>query len=105
VWLVAPADMPNLQPRAIDALLEAYSASLGKSHEPARIFSASHDGRRGHPVLFPWILARDVHALADDEGLNVLTRRYPVVEVEVGDPAMFDDIDTPADYAKRRPRP
>jgi len=105
VWLVAPADMPNLQPQAINALLDAYSSSSGKSREPARIYAASHMDRRGHPVLFPWILAKDVHALSDDEGLNVLTRRYPVVEVEVGDPAMFDDIDTPEDYAKRRPQP
>lgn len=105
VWLVAPADMPNLPPEAIDAVLDAYTLSVGTSREPARIFAASHHGRRGHPVLFPWSLAQEVRALADDEGLNVLTRRHPVVDVEVGDGAMFDDIDTPEDYAKRRPRP
>lgn len=103
VWLVAPADMPGLRPGAINALLEAY-ASDRAGPDATRILVASHNGRRGHPVLFPWSLAQEVHALADDEGLNILTHRHPVLQVEVGDPAIFDDIDTPEEYANRRPR-
>jgi len=105
VWLVAPADMPNLHSQAIDALLDAYATGVAVGDETARIFAAAHHGRRGHPVLFPWSLAHEVHSLANDEGLNVLTRRHPVMDVEVGDSAISEDIDTPEDYAKRRPRP
>ncbi len=104
VWLVAPADMPNLRSQAIDALLDAYTTCGDVGDDAARIIAAAHQGHRGHPVLFPWSLASEVHALSDDEGLNVLTCRHPVVEVEVADSAMFEDVDTPADYAKRRPR-
>lgn len=114
VWLVAPADMPNLSPAAIDMLLAASAAEVAGGDKSGavksgggapRILAAARQGRRGHPVLFPWSLAPEVHALADDEGLNILTRRHEVVEVEVGDAAQFDDVDTPEDYAKLRPRP
>jgi molybdenum cofactor cytidylyltransferase len=103
-WLVAPADMPYLQPTAINALLDAYAAHTHGDDAPSKFFVAEHQGRRGHPVLFPWSLAAEVHLLQNDQGLNTITGRYPAVGVEVSSRAMFDDIDTPEDYDRQRPR-
>lgn len=98
-FLVAPADMPTLSPNIIDLLVE--------KHETQRdcILAPTLARRRGHPVLFPWRLAAEVHALAGDEGLNAIVHRYPPVEVPcdhlqmaAADP--FADIDTPEQFRR-----
>jgi molybdenum cofactor cytidylyltransferase len=104
VWLVAPADMPNLAPEVIDALLDAYAASSRTRPEETCIWATRHNGRRGHPVLLPWSLAPEVGTLAADEGLKTLLGRYPVKYVDVESDGIFVDVDTPDDYERGRPR-
>ena len=60
------------------------------------------DGRRGHPVLFPWLMAAEVPHLGPAEGLNVLVNRAQAIEVGWPDEDPLVDIDNPADYRRWR---
>lgn len=109
-WLLAPADMPTLSSAVIDMLIGAYRAALGAggATEPtiwaSTIWAPAAGGRRGHPVLFPWSLATEVERLGDAEGINALVARHPMRTIDAGAAAIFDDLDTPEDYERLRPR-
>jgi molybdenum cofactor cytidylyltransferase len=96
VWLTAPADLPLLSPDVVRKLVTA--------HDPAapRVLIAGHQGRRGHPVLFPWTYATKADGLAADEGLDRLVARSAPLLIECGAHAVCDDLDTPADYGRLR---
>jgi molybdenum cofactor cytidylyltransferase len=93
-WLLAPADMPRLSPAVIDLLLD--------EHDPdaPQILIPRAGGKNGHPVLFPWPLAREVAKLGATEGINVLRNRHSSRTVAIADSRAFDDLDTPEDYRK-----
>jgi molybdenum cofactor cytidylyltransferase len=93
-WLLSPADVPGISVALIDALLRTF-----REQGPA-IYVPSCNGRRGHPVVFPWSLASCVTDLAEDEGLNSLLRRNSVSEVCWEKPDEWDDVDTPAEYRR-----
>ena len=93
--LVWPVDHPLVAPETVVAIIAAFK------RENAPVVVPTYQGRRGHPVLFaarvfPELLAADrsrgarevVHAHADR------------VELELGDPGVIEDIDTPADYER-----
>ncbi len=94
VWLLAPADMPTLNPASVRHLL--------KAHRPEKpsILVPQHGAKRGHPVLFPWPLAREVGQLPADQGVNALLHRHPVREIASPDASVLHDIDTPDDYQR-----
>jgi molybdenum cofactor cytidylyltransferase len=103
-WLMAPADMPGIDAAMIDALLEAYQASLDRGIEP-RIWVPQVGGRRGHPVLFPWRLATEVERLGPDEGLDALVARSEVRAIDFPERERLADFDTPEDYERLSKRP
>jgi CTP:molybdopterin cytidylyltransferase MocA len=96
--LVLLVDTPGIGAAAL-----ARVAAAGRRDGLAR---GSYDGRPGHPVVLgaehlPGVLA----AAHDDVGARgYLADRDDVVGVEVGDVATRDDVDTPADLARIRPR-
>ena len=93
-WLLAPADMPELNADVInDLLCEQQSHRLS-------ILVPVQAGKRGHPVLFPWPVAEQVDTLTNDEGINVLLQRNPVCEIACDDLAIHLDLDTPEDYER-----
>jgi molybdenum cofactor cytidylyltransferase len=94
VWLLAPADMPRLSPQVIDRLLEEHQA-----HRP-QILVPRAGGKNGHPVLFPWTLAAEVERLLPDEGINALRDWHGYRTIDLNDSSIFDDLDTPDDYAQ-----
>ena len=98
VWLLAPADIPGLSAPTIDRLLSAY-----QGHSPA-ILAPTWDGRRGHPVPFPWPLGSDVFRLGDGEGVNVLMSRHQVHEIDCSAHDVPDDLDSPDDYRRLHDR-
>ena len=102
-WLLAPADMPGLTAASIDRVIEAHADAVARN-AAATIIAASWQGRRGHPVLFPWSLAAEVPRLAANEGLNALVNRHRIELVETGPDAVADDLDTPEDYERLRVR-
>lgn len=97
-FLLAPADMPGLSAAIADRLIER-SVSAGRT----RILAPTIDGKRGHPVLFPWPFAAEVFALGDGEGLNTVVESHPPQLVACEDLVAsgehpFADIDTPEEY-------
>ncbi len=95
-WLLAPADSPRLSVHVVNRLLDEHDAK-----NPS-ILVPTINAQRGHPVLFPWILASEVERLADNEGVNALLDRHLVREIDCNDPAILDDLDTPDDYQRLR---
>lgn len=95
-WLLSPADHPLLDSSVLDALLQRWSDG------DCRILIPTHAGRRGHPVLFRWDLAREVFALPADVGLNQLVRQHAdeVTTLSIDNPAILQDLDTPEDYER-----
>jgi molybdenum cofactor cytidylyltransferase len=94
VWLLAPADMPQLDATVTDTVLAAHNPSA-----PSIIVPVKGD-KRGHPVLFPWALAAIVEQLSDDEGVNALLKRHPVRRLECDSTNIHGDLDTPEDYQR-----
>jgi len=94
--MVLLADMPWIEVDTLRLLL-----SRGNSE---RIVVPLHRGRRGHPVLFGrrWFTA--LGGLEGDIGARELLRANSAVidEVEVSDPGVLRDVDTPQ---SARPRP
>ncbi|MEO7057050.1 MAG: nucleotidyltransferase family protein [Caldimonas sp.] len=88
-WLVLPGDMPLVQPTTLQAV------ARGLDEHP--VVFAQHRGRRGHPVGFAAELYSELAALAGDEGARRLVARYPAFGIELGDPGVLLDIDTPGD--------
>ncbi|MGX4642699.1 nucleotidyltransferase family protein [Massilia sp. SYSU DXS3249] len=89
-WLVALGDMPHVAPATMKALLAALEGG-------AEIAAPITQGRRGNPVAFGAAHLPALLALQGDAGARGLLRSAAVAEVEVGDPGIFRDIDTPAD--------
>ncbi len=90
-WVVALADMPWLRPSSIAAVVAALTGGAG-------VAATRFQNRRGHPVAFA-VEFRD-RLLQLDGGVgarDVLANAGHVVEVEVDDPGVLLDVDTPAD--------
>ncbi|MGD2108854.1 MAG: nucleotidyltransferase family protein [Phycisphaerae bacterium] len=95
--LVAPADMPTISCPTYHACSQAFRDN------PGHIVIARHNGKRGHPIIFPFALRRIVDTL--DDGLRNLpiACKADVHYVDVDDPGATNDVNTPGDYARLNP--
>jgi molybdenum cofactor cytidylyltransferase len=95
--LVLLGDMPWIESRLIDALIDAFLARKGAlAAVPLR------EGRRGNPVLLGQGLFEAAMRLEGDEGARRLIgalNANDLVEVEASDAGVTFDIDTPEDLA------
>jgi molybdenum cofactor cytidylyltransferase len=95
--LVLLGDMPRIESRLIDALIDAFLARKGAlAAVPLR------EGRRGNPVLLGQGLFEAAMRLEGDEGARKLIgalNANDLVEVEASDAGVTFDIDTPEDLA------
>lgn len=96
-WLVLPGDMPLVQATT----LRRVASQL--AHHP--VVYAQYQGRRGHPVGFSTELYSELVQLSGDEGAKRLVARYPAYGVEVDDPGVLADVDTPQDLERLRASP
>jgi len=94
-WIIALADMPQVQQQSIAAVRKAI---LGGAASAAPFYR----GQRGHPVGFGAVCGAELAALAGDTGARELLRRYACVRIDVEDPGVLCDIDEPADLAQLR---
>jgi molybdenum cofactor cytidylyltransferase len=92
-FLVAPADMPWIEPATIDRLIREMLNSS------ANVIVPTHAGRRGHPIAVSWSLANKVLCLGDEESLKTIVDHNRVREIEC-DMTILGDLDTPADYER-----
>lgn len=90
--LLLPGDAAAIAPETLRRLLETEGAAL----RPA------FGGKAGHPVLLSAAAARDLLAYDGPDGLRGFLRTRTVREVEVEDPGVLLDADTPADYEALR---
>lgn len=101
--IVLLGDMPRIEPRLIDALIDAFLARDG-----ALAAAPSREGRRGNPVLLGRGLFAEAMRLEGDEGARQLIGTLgasELVEIEAPDAGVAFDIDTPEDLAAARRLP
>jgi molybdenum cofactor cytidylyltransferase len=92
--LIYLGDQPGIPPSVTNAVLEAYNEEL------CGIVIPVHMHRRGHPLLVDLKYRREIEKLDLEQGLRALRHHFPqdVLEVEVDEPGILVDIDTPEDY-------
>ena len=86
-------DMPFLDTETITKLRSFF--------RPGHIVVPRYRGRRGHPVLFSAAFFPELCELTGDRGGADILRRHRerCIEVDVDDPGILRDIDTPGDLA------
>jgi molybdenum cofactor cytidylyltransferase len=89
--MILLGDMPGVSAIDLDRLIEAFRAAQGKS-----VVRATHDGKRGNPVILPRSLFAAVAHLEGDTGARHLVEAegLDVIDVEIGAAAAID-VDTP----------
>jgi molybdenum cofactor cytidylyltransferase len=92
--LVTLVDVPLLDPSTVQALLARRAMSA------APILRAVHGGRHGHPVIFTRAVFDALRRANPSTGAKSVVRAFEVDDVEVDDPGIVEDIDTPADYRR-----
>lgn len=95
-WIVLPGDMPTVQPKTLQ--------SVARALDQHSIAYAQYRGQRGHPVGFSAELYSELARLSGDQGARRLVARYAAHAVEVDDPGVLIDVDTPADLERVRAR-
>ena len=92
-YAVCPGDMPHISADDVCAVTRAYRDG------PGSIVVAAHGGARGHPMVFPALLAPEVRAI-DAGGLNMLVERHAdrVRLIERESRGVIQDVDTPEDW-------
>ena len=91
---VLPVDHPRVRASTVAALLAAWRA------DPTAVVRPVHEGRPGHPTIFPrrtWDALRDPNL---GEGARSVVESELVVDVPVDDPGVLIDIDTPDAYRR-----
>lgn len=87
--LVALGDMPCIAASSMQAVLQGLGTHA--------IAAPLYQGQRGHPVAFRCSLMPELARLQGDEGARHLFTKYSVNRIELDDPGVCFDIDSPAD--------
>ena len=92
--VVMPVDVPMVTARTIRDVVRA------AAEQGICIARAAHRGRHGHPVLFTRAVFDELRRADPAVGARAVVRADParVRDVEVDDPGVAIDIDTPEDY-------
>lgn len=96
-WVVGLADMPWIRPETIQAITTSLACGTGTPEQAGRIVVPRYRQQRGHPVAFAASHGPALRALTGDEGARTLLQQHAVTWMEVDDPGVLRDIDTPAD--------
>lgn len=92
--LVTLVDVPLIGADAVRTLIARARAS------DAPVLRAVHEGRHGHPVLFKKRVFDALRRADPAIGAKAVIREWPPEDVEVPEPGVVEDIDTPADYTR-----
>ncbi|MGF6650083.1 molybdenum cofactor cytidylyltransferase [Paraburkholderia youngii] len=89
-WIVALADMPRIAIPTIEAVARALDNG-------APLVAPFYDGQRGHPVGFGSEHRDALLALDGDTGAKALLKSRALTRIDVDDPGILRDVDTPDD--------
>lgn len=94
-FLIAPADVPFVDPAIVDQLVTTFTIRGCKIALPA------YRGLGGHPGLYDQSLSQDFFLNGDTSGAREILLRHQqdTVRMNVHDPDVCFDIDTPEDLA------
>jgi molybdenum cofactor cytidylyltransferase len=94
--LVHLGDHPMVRVETFRALVDRYNQT-GKP-----IVIARHDGHRGHPVIFDRALFPELQSAPEEEGARHVVNADPsrVAYVDLDDPGINLDLDTPSDLTR-----
>ena len=94
ILLVSPADLPALRSETVAALVQRMEETGAPLAVPV------YQGKRGHPLAIAPALIPEIETLDPDVGLKQLRDRHEerLLEVEVEDPGVVQDVDTPEEY-------
>ena len=96
-WAIVLGDQPHLPASVLGSLLDF------ARERPEKICQPSRNRRARHPVLLPKPVFRNLAISTDANLKEFLERMFADVElIEVNDPALDLDLDTPADYEEAR---
>ncbi len=92
--LVVPVDAPLVTAATVATLLAVFDATL------APIVRPRCQGRHGHPVIFSRAVFGELRAANPAAGAKAVLRAHEsaIVDVDVEDPGVLGDIDTPESY-------
>lgn len=92
--VVALCDHPLVRVETVTSLVDAWRESGADIVRPAS------GGRHGHPVVFAHRVFDRLRAADPDAGARAVVRATDLVrlDVEVDDPGVFVDVDTPEEY-------
>lgn len=92
--LIMPGDQPMTGPGEINRVIRAFLES------DKGLVMATHNGKRGHPLIVDMKYADEVLNLPEGEGLRALAAMHPgdVLESDTDDSSVLRDIDTQEDY-------
>lgn len=96
--MVVPVDAPMVMPETVAKLIAVFNDSHGS------IIRARYQGRNGHPVIFSRVLFDQLRHAPPEAGAKAVFRAHAhdIVNVDIDDPGVIGDIDTPEDYDKLR---
>jgi len=92
--MVILGDQPMIETFVLDKVIEAYR------HTKKEIIIASHEKKRGHPILIGAKYIQEIIGFSFEKSLRDLLQKYPedIEEVELNRPEILRDIDTEKDY-------
>jgi molybdenum cofactor cytidylyltransferase len=96
-WLW-PVDHPAVAADTLHRLIAALDGRTERSGGEIEVVRPCHKGRRGHPPLIARALWPELVGSAGRAGgAREVVRASRLVDVEVDDPGVLHDVDTPAD--------
>lgn len=95
-FFLLPGDMPLVRAATLIRLANEWEA------RPGGILYPRHDAKRGHPPLIGRAYIPEILAEAPPGGLREILARHDghAREIEVADPGVLIDLDTPEDYRR-----
>jgi len=98
--LVHLGDHPMVKVETFQAIVDAYVDAYNEAKKP--IVVARHNGHRGHPVIFDRALFGELLCAPEEEGARhvVNADASRVAYVDLNDPGINLDLDTPSDLSR-----
>ena len=94
-WIISLGDQPHLRGTTLRQLIGAVQS------DPASVWQPAYGGRRRHPVVLPKSSFVALGGTAAPD-LKAFLELFPRSSVEIDDPGLEIDIDTPEDYARAK---